>query len=87
MWRISAAYKRFNVPDTISMACMMKTSLVIGKTRRHGTVYVFETLIGFVNKVFGLKHHETFLFSQISEVLRETFTLRKELELMTSDAH
>jgi len=70
--------RRFAVPDSISMACMMKTSMVSGKTRKHGTLYVFESLIGFVNKVFGLKQHETFPFAQISELLRETFTLKKE---------
>jgi len=57
---------------------MMKTSMVSGKTRKHGTLYVFETLVGFVNKVFGLKQHESFAFSQISEVLRESFTLKAD---------
>lgn len=70
--------RRFAVPDNISMAFMCKTAIVLGKTRKHGTLYVFETLVGFVNKVFGLKQHEAFYFSQMSELLRESFTLKKE---------
>ena len=52
--------------------------MVNGKSRKHGTIYVFETLIGFVTKVFGRKQHDTFHFSSVSEVLRETFHLKKE---------
>ena len=70
--------RRLNVSDTVSMACMMKTAMVMGKNRKHGTMYVFETLIGLVTKVFGLKQHESYAFSAISEVLRESLTLKKE---------
>ena len=71
--------RRLNVPDTVAMAAMMKTSMVTSsKSRKQGTIYVFETLVGFVTKAFGIKTHESFPFSQVSEVLRETFTLKKE---------
>jgi len=70
--------RRLNIPDAVSMACMMKTSMVSGKNRKHGVLYVFETTIGFVTKAFGIKTHEAFSFNQISEVLRETFTLKRD---------
>ena len=55
---------------------MMKTSMVSGRSKKHGTLYVFETLVGFITKAFGLKTHESFHFGNVSEVLRETFTLK-----------
>ena len=70
--------RRFNVPDSVAMASMMKTTLVSGRSRKSGTLYVFETMVGFVSKAFGIKTHEAFPFANISEVLRETFTLKLE---------
>ena len=70
--------RRFAVPDSVSMASMMKSTMVSGRSRKTGTIYVFETMVGFVSKAFGIKSHEAYPFSQISEVLRETFTLKKE---------
>jgi len=46
--------------------------------KAHGTLYVFETAVGFVAKVFGLRQQEVILYGQVSEVLRETFQLKKE---------
>ena len=68
--------KRLQVPDTVGMTAMMKTSMVSGRSKKHGTLYVFETLVGFITKAFGLKTHESFHFGNVSEVLRETFTLK-----------
>lgn len=70
--------RRFNIPDSVAMACMMKATCVKEKSRKMGTIYVFETAIGFVHKVFGVKQHECFSFAAVSEVLRETFTLKSE---------
>ena len=46
--------RRLNIPDKAAMACMMKGSMVAhgSKSKKHGTLYVFETLVGFVYKVF-----------------------------------
>ena len=69
---------RLGVPDAVQMACMMKSTMISGKSRKTGVLYVFETLIGFVTKAFGIKTHETFSLGNVSEVLRETFTLKKD---------
>jgi len=70
--------KRLGVSDGVNMACMMKTQLVSGRSKKAGVLYVFETLVGFVSKAFGIKSHEVFRFDSISEVLRESFTLKME---------
>jgi hypothetical protein len=48
------------------------------KRKSHGTLYVFETAVGFVAKVFGLRQLEVVAYSTVSEVLRETFTREPE---------
>jgi len=82
--------RRLQVGDTVAMTLMMKTTLVNGRSRRQGNLYVFETLVGFVTKAFGIKTHEVFKLSQVHEVLRESFTLKKEehgIELHMADKH
>lgn len=70
--------RRLGVSDSEQMACMMQASMVRDKRKSHGTLYVFESVLGFVTKVFGIKQQEVFQFSNISEVLRESFTMKKE---------
>ena len=61
------------------MACMTAcTMLTPAKRKAHGTLYVFESALGFVSKVFGLKQHEVVNLDDVSEVLRETLHLKKE---------
>ena len=55
--------RRLNVPDSVAMACMMKATCVKEKSRKMGTLYVFETTIGFVHKVFGVKQQEAYCAS------------------------
>ena len=43
---------------------------VSGRSRKHGQLYVFETLIGFVTKAFGIKTHEAFPFAQVAPTQR-----------------
>ena len=71
--------RRLGIPDTEHMACMTQCMMITpGKRKSHGTLYVFETAVGFVAKVFGLRQQEVVAYSAVSEVLRETFTLKKE---------
>ena len=71
--------RRLGIPDTEHMACMTQCMMITpAKRKLHGTLYVFETAVGFVAKVFGLRQQEVVAYSAVSEVLRETFTLRKE---------
>ena len=70
---------RLGVADIESMAMMCQAAMVNPARRKsHGTLYVFESVIGFATKVFGLKQFEAIPVATISEVLRETFTLKKE---------
>ena len=46
------------------------------RRRLHGTLYVFDTKVGFVYKMFGIKQHEVVPLRRITEVLRESFTLK-----------
>jgi len=70
---------RLGTPDSETMACMMSCTMINPSKRKcHGTLYIFESMIGFVHKVFGLKQQEVIFYSSISEVLRETFTLKRE---------
>mmetsp|Transcript_32827 Transcript_32827/g.104725 ORF Transcript_32827/g.104725 Transcript_32827/m.104725 type:complete len:775 (-) Transcript_32827:2169-4493(-) len=70
---------RLNIPDTETMALMAPATMINPARRRlHGTLYVFETTVGFVYKMFGLKQYEAVPYRHVSEVLRETLTLRKE---------
>lgn len=49
--------RKLNVEDTVSMACMMKTTYVVNKKSKPGsTLYVFETLIAVVTKVRHWAH-------------------------------
>jgi len=79
---------RLGVPDTETMAFMCAATMVNPSKRRlHGTMYVFETLVGFVHKMFGIKQQESVPYRHVSEVLRETFTLKREdggIELVLS---
>jgi len=79
---------RLGVPDTETMAFMCAATMVNPSKRRlHGTMYVFETLVGFVHKMFGIKQQESVSYRHVSEVLRETFTLKREdggIELVLS---
>ena len=71
--------RRLGIPDTEHMACMTQCMMITpAKRKSHGTLYVFETAVGFVAKVFGLRQQEVVAYSAVSEVLRETFTLKKE---------
>ena len=71
--------RRFGVADSELMACMTAcTMLTPAKRKAHGTLYVFESALGFVSKVFGLKQHEVVNLDDVSEVLRETLHLKKE---------
>ena len=70
--------RRVGVSDTEVMAFMVQASMVREKRKSHGTLYVFESKVGFVTKVFGIKQQEVFSFDEVSEVLRESFTLKKE---------
>ena len=70
---------RLGVADIESMAMMCQAAMVNpAKRKSHGTLYIFESVIGFATKVFGLKQFEAIPVATISEVLRETFTLKKE---------
>ena len=71
--------RRLGIPDAEQMACMTQCVMISpAKRKSHGTLYVFETAVGFVAKVFGLRQQEVIPYSSVSEVLRETFTLKKE---------
>lgn len=71
--------RRLGIPDTEHMACMTQCIMVTpAKRKSHGTLYVFESAVGFVAKVFGLKQQEVLPYTQVTEVLRETFQLKKE---------
>jgi len=69
---------RLGIADTETMACMMPCTMFNPSRRKvHGMLYVFESGVGFVTKVFGLKQNESVPFSNVSEVVRETFTLKR----------
>ena len=51
--------------------------LTPAKRKAHGTLYVFESALGFVSKVFGLKQHEVVNLDDVSEVLRGRSTSRR----------
>lgn len=70
--------RRLGIGDLEQMACMVQATLIQDKRKQHGTLYVFESTLGFVTKVFGIKQQQVFPFDTISEVLRESFTLKKE---------
>ena len=70
--------RRLGVSDSEQMACIMQASMIRDKRKSHGTLYVFESVLGFVTKVFGIKQQEVFNFANISEVLRESFTTKRE---------
>ena len=70
--------RKLGVPDSVSMPCMMKATMVKERSRKVGMLYVFETLIGFSTKTFGIKQYESYKFADIAELLRETFTLKLE---------
>jgi len=71
--------RRLGIPDAEHMASMTQCMMISpAKRKSHGTLYVFETAVGFVAKVFGMKQQEVVPYSTVSEVLRETFTLKKE---------
>lgn len=70
--------RRLGVGDSEQMASMVQATFTHDKRKQHGTLYVFESTLGFVTKVFGIKQQVVFPFNIISEVLRESFTLKKE---------
>ena len=62
--------RRLGIPDTEHMACMTQCMMITpAKRKLHGTLYVFETAVGFVAKVFGLRQQEVVAYSAVSEVL------------------
>jgi len=79
---------RLGAADSETMACMMSCVMITpSKRKAHGVVYVFESMLGFVTKIFGIKQHEVIHYSSISEALRENFTLKREdnaVEIVTT---
>ena len=70
--------RRLGIPDAEQMACMTQCVMISpAKRKSHGTLNV-RVAVGFVAKVFGLKQQEVLPYTQVTEVLRETFQLKKE---------
>ena len=64
--------RRLGIPDTEHMACMTQCTMITpAKRKSHGTLYVFETAVGFVAKVFGLRQLEVVAYRTVSEVRRD----------------